>query len=631
MKFFILNLILSFQTFALIYDKNDLQNPENFSSKHPIHQLRSSVPAMIHQDYIVTGEVESYIQSKRFNEKKYYDSNSKTEQPICAGSWPYEKEMGASFCSGVLIEKNKILTAGHCVIKSIQNRNNNTNIDCTSSEYKWVFGYENSQDSSQGIKIQSKHVYSCKNIIKFSEPWAYNRNLQDYAIIELDRDVDENIKPVAVDFDYQATKGEKVFNIGYPSALPQKINLNGILREPMNNDGNMLATIDALPGHSGSPIFSETSGKLIGIMTVAQQPFYVDLDDNKCMKLHVCPATSSCGPTEITGLQSIPELRDLELQKDSEAATLWQTSQTEPEEKKASEVSLETFNKTDKQIKTKTIERKVGKVASQIASTIHRPFSWLSGFTRGLFTKTDKLNHEAIILNEFIWNIRRSDDLFKLARSTRSREEFEAQSQKLITEELQVYIQKTLEASLKTESHELPADFLRLSTIINENELSEFIKKIETEKAMSTSEVQSKHFIKNEVVAFSAQVAAGPLAAQMIFMSAGLIYTLPTVALTAVAGVSAWQCLQEKNKQNIAWYIRVDDQLKTDLEMQKRMTTDQTLLKKFNYYQEFSKHCAQVIHVSSLKLAKSQHRGLVHGQKFQNKIERLWQKLRKGH
>ena len=173
-------------------------------------------------------------------------------------------------CSGFLVSKNLLVTAGHCMLS--QN-------DC--DENRWVFDYkENTAD------FKKSNVYSCKKILsqKFN---CTDKEIFDYAAIELDRVV-VNRKPLGFRKHGYVTVGTPVLVIGHPLGLPMKIT-DGAHVSRMNNDErvhkirtlvNKLnyfnANLDSYGGNSGSPVFNKNTGKVEGILIQGANDFVLD-------------------------------------------------------------------------------------------------------------------------------------------------------------------------------------------------------------------------------------------------------------------------------------------------------------------------------------------------------------------
>jgi|GEM_PF-1737565 len=180
-----------------------------------------------------------------------YASNGEelgTKRNLCS-SERYREQRTTAFCSGVLVEKNKVLTAGHCM----------RNWDAC-SETKFVFNYERRSPHDKDPLIPSKNIYGCRRILTF----VADPGVEDYALVELDRDV-EGVTPQKLDFTAAAAPGEIVYAFGYPSGISKKYARGVMKSAPRKN--YIRAALDVFGGNSGSPVYSQNSNKLIGIVT----------------------------------------------------------------------------------------------------------------------------------------------------------------------------------------------------------------------------------------------------------------------------------------------------------------------------------------------------------------------------
>lgn len=167
---------------------------------------------------------------------------------IC-NSERFAQQKTAADCSGFLVKKNIIITAGHC----IQNAQ-------TCSSYKWVFNYKLDNDSQSDISVSTDDVYSCKRVVKkVLESWSKD----DYAVIELDRDV-VGREPLKIRESGRPEIGDEVVVIGHPSGLPTKIADGANVRSLQGK--YFVSNLDTYGGNSGSAVFNVSSGLVEGIL-----------------------------------------------------------------------------------------------------------------------------------------------------------------------------------------------------------------------------------------------------------------------------------------------------------------------------------------------------------------------------
>ncbi len=196
-----------------------------------------------------------------------------------------------SYCSGTLISKNQILTAGHC-IRNLP--------DCKSIRVGFDF-FENKD--IQRIKFQTGEMYKCKKIIAWSKPLP-QQQLIDYAIIELDRDV---VDREPVEYNFKNIISDRVVSVGHPLGLPMKY-LGGFLDESdkkINAENKSAPFIkvhmNSYPGLSGSGVYNEKY-ELSGILVRGESNIE---PDGKCSRLRNCEK-DDCTWAEV---QKLPKLQ----------------------------------------------------------------------------------------------------------------------------------------------------------------------------------------------------------------------------------------------------------------------------------------------------------------------------------
>lgn len=206
------------------------------------------------------------------------------DQGICADE-PFASQPVAAFCSGTLVADNVVVTAGHCVTYQVE---------CDALAL--VFGYEMA-DAQNLASISAADVYGCRRILARSGP-----ELNDYAVIELDRPVPDRNPATMRRADAAMTEGTPVIMNGYPSGLPLVVTDQAEVLSPGGADrGSFLTNLDAFAGNSGSGVFS-TDGELVGLLVSGEEDFRWD-DGARCLRMNNCDAQTCRGENVTYGFR----------------------------------------------------------------------------------------------------------------------------------------------------------------------------------------------------------------------------------------------------------------------------------------------------------------------------------------
>ncbi len=194
-----------------------------------------------------------------------------------------------SYCSGTLIEKNKILTAGHCV-RDLK--------DCKA--IRVAFDYFGNSDVD---RIKSHKILKCKKITAWSKPVSQTQ-LVDYAVIELDKPVLDR-KPIVMNI--HSRLQDRLFSMGHPLGLPMKLVQGFISSEDVQvnqskpDSSYTSAHMNSHPGLSGSGVYNQQF-ELAGILVRGEANIE---RDGFCSRLRSCE-TQDCPWVQI---QKLPKLQ----------------------------------------------------------------------------------------------------------------------------------------------------------------------------------------------------------------------------------------------------------------------------------------------------------------------------------
>jgi hypothetical protein len=195
---------------------------------------------------------------------------------LCTSERFREQPIG-SFCSGVLVAPDVIVTSGHCI--------KDENI----TDIRFVFGFHMRDETTPELVVNNaRDIFSGAEIIA----WQLDDTTGgDWALIRLDRMV-ENHRIALIREQGTISDGQAVHIIGHPMGLPAKFAGNAYVRD--NRFRSFFVTnLDAYPGNSGSPVFNSTTHEVEGILVRGEGGELVRQGD--CYVTRVCPDTGCSG------------------------------------------------------------------------------------------------------------------------------------------------------------------------------------------------------------------------------------------------------------------------------------------------------------------------------------------------
>jgi hypothetical protein len=166
---------------------------------------------------------------------------------------PFAAQPAAASCSGVLVAKDLILTAGHCA----------RNLDCGSVSV--VFGYYYEREG-EPAPLSADDVYRCADVPVFEVPSL--RGDVDYGFVRLDRPASADKRPAALAVaatPVDATAPLYAFTFG--GGVPLKLEPHVQVRDPRPYDLDyFVAALDSFEGASGGPLIGE-DGRVVGVVS----------------------------------------------------------------------------------------------------------------------------------------------------------------------------------------------------------------------------------------------------------------------------------------------------------------------------------------------------------------------------
>lgn len=155
----------------------------------------------------------------------------------------FASQPSLAVCTGVLLEEDLVLTAGHCL----------PSID-RCEELAFVHGYLNGSDT--------RTVYGCQRVLtRVLQPVSDSRRL-DFAVVQLDRPVtnaESTLRPRRL-----PKPNEPIFTVGASLGAPLKVTRGRVVSVEERPADGFDFVADVFVGGSGSGVF-DVEGKLLGI------------------------------------------------------------------------------------------------------------------------------------------------------------------------------------------------------------------------------------------------------------------------------------------------------------------------------------------------------------------------------
>lgn len=240
-----LTTLLSVNTFAInkvIYGKDNRVE----SRLHPNKNLRILAKS-------VAARVSQYDIYKDGDQYSFPTRSLSYKMNVCE-SERFKDQVSLSDCTGFLVGKDILVTAGHCM---------ETKSDCKRNQ--WVFGFD---DTSK--RFSQDQVYSCAEVIEQEAKYNLLGYAKDFAVIRLDREV-VGRAPLKFRSKGKLSKGSRLAVIGHPVGLPMKTADDGRVK---NTYGlTFKANLDTYGGNSGSPVFNLKTLEVEGILVQGKNDF----------------------------------------------------------------------------------------------------------------------------------------------------------------------------------------------------------------------------------------------------------------------------------------------------------------------------------------------------------------------
>jgi hypothetical protein len=169
-------------------------------------------------------------------------------QHLCDGE-PFAEQPVAAHCTGVLIESDLVLTAGHCLGRSAEQG------EAACKDLRLAFGYAYTAPP-EAPRIAPEQVFFCRRVAihAISET-------EDFAVLQLDRPVEAPLAPSRIAA-ADATTADSLLVATTGAGLPIKVEARVRVTQATNSE--FLAPTDTFAGSSGGPSF-DARLELVGL------------------------------------------------------------------------------------------------------------------------------------------------------------------------------------------------------------------------------------------------------------------------------------------------------------------------------------------------------------------------------
>ncbi|MBT3980574.1 MAG: trypsin-like peptidase domain-containing protein [Bacteriovoracaceae bacterium] len=278
-------LIATIFQFGAVFGQQVIYPPDNrmqpYDLKSGIYKKAISATAvMVYQSHLNYSMKGDYFYLN--------DLNFESRFKVCSDH-PFAAEPASGLCTGFLIDRDLILTAGHCLGSTMDCRNN-----------FWLFDYHYKSNTKDSISFNYRQIYRCRKIVKRQ----YDKSKShDYAIAQLERVVTDR-DPLELNYSDDLKSGDPLFMTTHLGGLPLKIiNVAHVMKSA--HPEFFTANLDALGGSSGSPVINKISGLVEGILVRGNgMPSFYSPKKRACLVETMC-SPKSCGGVEVTKIRQI--------------------------------------------------------------------------------------------------------------------------------------------------------------------------------------------------------------------------------------------------------------------------------------------------------------------------------------
>jgi hypothetical protein len=192
-----------------------------------------------------------------------FEAPSWSERRQLCESVRFGEQPAAATCSGVLVDRDLVLTAGHCARQ----------LDCESLSV--VFGYHYLEGGGVPV-LADEQIYRCAEVLSFEVESEVSR--MDYGWLRLDRRVSESQRPAALTPIAAAVElDEALLAFGFGGGVPLKVQPDVRVADARSDQLDyFVMALDAFEGASGGPVI-RADGTVVGVLAQGRAD-YVETD-----------------------------------------------------------------------------------------------------------------------------------------------------------------------------------------------------------------------------------------------------------------------------------------------------------------------------------------------------------------